>query len=64
MYLLYGQVGVSFLAGLIFALLLIPLNRVIANKIGTLSTAMMKQKDARVNVRRATWSVLTRLGYE
>lgn len=50
LYLLYGQVGVSFLAGLVFAVLLIPVNRYIANKIGELSSAMMKQKDARVNV--------------
>jgi ATP-binding cassette, subfamily C (CFTR/MRP), member 10 len=51
LYLLYGQLGLAFLAGLTFAILLIPLNRVLANKIGALSTAMMQQKDARVNVR-------------
>ena len=50
LYLLYNQVGLSFLAGLSFALLLIPLNRMIANKIGKLSADMMRQKDARVNV--------------
>jgi ATP-binding cassette subfamily C (CFTR/MRP) protein 10 len=50
LYLLYGQVGVSFLAGVVFALLLIPVNRKIANKIGSLSSAMMQQKDDRVNV--------------
>eukprot|EP00051_Salpingoeca_urceolata_P023211 m.390480 g.390480 ORF g.390480 m.390480 type:complete len:821 (+) comp20078_c0_seq3:722-3184(+) len=48
LFLLYQQVGLSFLAGLMFAILLIPINRLIAKRIGTLSTAMMKHKDARV----------------
>lgn len=38
------------MAGLIFSILLIPINKVIANKIGDLSTKMMEQKDARVKV--------------
>lgn len=48
--LLYREIGISFLAGVGFALMLIPLNRWIAVKIGSLSTEMMLQKDRRVNV--------------
>jgi len=50
LYLLYQQVGVSFLAGLLFTILVIPVNKFIANKIGDLSTKMMQAKDNRVNV--------------
>lgn len=50
LWLLYLQVGFSFLAGLAFAIVLIPLNRYLANAIGRLSNAMMEQKDARVKV--------------
>jgi ATP-binding cassette subfamily C (CFTR/MRP) protein 10 len=35
LYLLYLQIGIAFLAGVIFAIILIPINRLIANKIGT-----------------------------
>ena len=44
------QVGISFLAGLGFAILLIPLNRWLAEKIQKLSKDMMEQKDNRVKV--------------
>lgn len=44
------KVGVAFLAGLGFAIILIPINRWLANKIGQLSKAMMEQKDGRVKV--------------
>ncbi|KAL4237303.1 Multidrug resistance-associated protein 7 [Mactra antiquata] len=50
LYLLHQQVGLAFLAGLAFALILIPINRWLANKIGELSKAMMEQKDNRVKV--------------
>jgi len=50
LYLLYRQLGLSFLAGLVFAILLIPVNRWIAIKIGSLSTTMMEHKDARVKL--------------
>ena len=50
LYLLYNQVGIAFLAGVGFALLLIPINRWIAVKIASLSQRMMCQKDARVKV--------------
>eukprot|EP00058_Branchiostoma_floridae_P004581 XP_002590069.1 hypothetical protein BRAFLDRAFT_83311 [Branchiostoma floridae] len=50
LYLLHQQVGISFLAGLAFAVLLIPINRWLAVKIGKLSNDMMLQKDARVKL--------------
>ena len=34
LYLLYWQIGVSFLSGLVFAIALVPLNKWIANKTG------------------------------
>ena len=48
--LLYQQVGIYFLAGVIITVLLIPINKVIANKIGDLSTKMMEAKDGRVSI--------------
>lgn len=42
--------GFAFLAGLIFSITLIPINKVIANKIGELSTKMMDCKDERVKM--------------
>lgn len=53
LYLLHMQVGLAFLAGLGFAILLIPINKWLASKIGQLSTEMMLQKDSRVKVSRA-----------
>lgn len=50
LYLLHQQVGIAFLAGVAFAILLIPINRWLAIKIGKLSTTMMEQKDNRVKV--------------
>ncbi|XP_015120641.1 multidrug resistance-associated protein 7 [Diachasma alloeum] len=50
LYLLYNQIGLSFLAGLAFAVILIPINKFIANKIGVLSTKMMGFKDQRVRL--------------
>ena len=44
------KVGVSFLAGLGFAVLLVPVNKWLAIKIQKLSKDMMTQKDARVKV--------------
>ncbi|XP_071445342.1 ATP-binding cassette sub-family C member 10 [Hetaerina americana] len=48
LYLLYNQVGLAFLAGLAFSIVLIPINKVIASKIGFLSTKLMEHKDQRV----------------
>lgn len=50
LYLLYTQIGLSFLAGVAFAVALIPVNRWIANKIGSLSASLMTAKDARVSL--------------
>ena len=50
LYLLYRQVGLAFLAGLGFTIILIPINKAIANKIGELSGKMMREKDQRVKV--------------
>ena len=48
------QVGVAFVAGLAFAIVLIPINRKLAIKIGELSKRMMEHKDARVKVSSVT----------
>eukprot|EP00124_Ichthyophonus_hoferi_P000162 Ihof_evm26s5 gene=Ihof_evmTU26s5 len=56
LYLLWGQIGIASLAGAGFAIILIPVNRAIAIRIGTLSTTMMGQKDARVSVVHETLS--------
>ncbi|XP_041468071.1 ATP-binding cassette sub-family C member 10-like [Lytechinus variegatus] len=50
LYLLYRQVGVSFLAGLAFAILLMPFTKCLMEKIQKLNTEMMKQKDGRVKM--------------
>ena len=50
LFLLYSQVGLAFLAGLGFAIILIPINKWIADRIGALSKDMMEQKDGRVKV--------------
>ncbi|XP_029032393.1 ATP-binding cassette sub-family C member 10 [Osmia bicornis bicornis] len=50
LYLLHGQIGISFLAGVTFAIVLIPINKLIANRIGNLSTKLMERKDQRVRL--------------
>lgn len=50
LYLLHGQIGISFLAGVTFAIVLIPINKLIANHIGKLSTKLMERKDQRVRL--------------
>uniref|UniRef100_A0A452GJE5 ATP-binding cassette sub-family C member 10 n=1 Tax=Gopherus agassizii TaxID=38772 RepID=A0A452GJE5_9SAUR len=50
LYLLYQQVGVAFLGGLALALLLVPVNKVIANRIMENNKEMLKHKDTRVKV--------------
>ncbi|NXV50160.1 MRP7 protein, partial [Uria aalge] len=50
LYLLYQQVGVAFLAGLALALLLVPINKVIANRIMMNNKGMLKHKDTRVKL--------------
>ena len=55
LYLLYQQVGVAFLGGLALALLLVPINKVIANRIVMNNKEMLKHKDTRVKVRGSWW---------
>lgn len=50
LYLLHKQIGVSFLAGVAFSIILIPINKIIASKIGKLSTKLMEYKDQRVRL--------------
>uniref|UniRef100_A0A0M3HS88 ABC-type xenobiotic transporter n=1 Tax=Ascaris lumbricoides TaxID=6252 RepID=A0A0M3HS88_ASCLU len=50
LYLLYREVGLAFLSGLIASLLLVPLNKWITSAIGRLSEKMMQCKDQRVKL--------------
>ncbi|NXH91982.1 MRP7 protein, partial [Edolisoma coerulescens] len=50
LYLLYQQVGVAFLGGVALALLLVPINKIIANRIMMNSEEMLKHKDTRVKL--------------
>lgn len=50
LYLLYTQLGAAFIAGVVFAALLIPINRWIASKIASYSSGLMTAKDQRVNL--------------
>lgn len=50
MYLLYTQIGSAFIAGVIFAAGLIPLNRWIAGRIAVYSQQLMDAKDSRISV--------------
>lgn len=50
LYLLYTQLKFAFVPGVIFAIILIPINRYIAVKIGELSGSLMSAKDKRVQL--------------
>ncbi|KAM6185957.1 ATP-binding cassette sub-family C member 10 [Rhynchocyon petersi] len=50
LYLLYREVGVAFVGGLFLALLLVPVNKVIATRIMASNQAMLQHKDARVKL--------------
>ncbi|NXF04724.1 MRP7 protein, partial [Smithornis capensis] len=50
LYLLYQQVGVAFLGGLALALLLVPINKIVVNRIMMNSKEMLKHKDTRVKL--------------
>ena len=50
LFLLYTQVRLAFLAGLVIALALVPLNRLITVAVGRASSRMLAQKDARLDV--------------
>uniref|UniRef100_W8AAQ1 ABC-type xenobiotic transporter n=1 Tax=Ceratitis capitata TaxID=7213 RepID=W8AAQ1_CERCA len=56
LYLLYTQLGAAFLAGLIFGIVLIPINRLIAQRIGQYSRGLMTAKDLRLAVTSETMS--------
>jgi ATP-binding cassette subfamily C (CFTR/MRP) protein 10 len=49
-YLLYDQIGVSFVVGMLVVVLLIPLNKLISKKIGVVFSNLMHHKDKRVQV--------------
>ncbi|XP_046809062.1 ATP-binding cassette sub-family C member 10 [Lucilia cuprina] len=49
LYLLYTQLGAAFIAGVIFAVALIPINRWLAKRIGHYSQGLMTAKDARIS---------------
>ncbi|XP_007530511.1 ATP-binding cassette sub-family C member 10 [Erinaceus europaeus] len=50
LYLLHRQVGLAFVGGLILALLLVPVNKVIATRIMVSNQDMLQHKDARVKL--------------
>ena len=50
LYLLYSQIGLSFLVGVVFILFLIPINKVISDYIGRVQERLMSFKDLRVKV--------------
>ncbi|NXR89260.1 MRP7 protein, partial [Hypocryptadius cinnamomeus] len=50
LYLLYQQVGIAFLGGMALALLLVPINKIIANLIMVNNRKMLKHKDTRVKL--------------
>uniref|UniRef100_A0A1A9WKS6 ABC-type xenobiotic transporter n=1 Tax=Glossina brevipalpis TaxID=37001 RepID=A0A1A9WKS6_9MUSC len=49
LYLLYTQLGAAFIAGVIFAVSLIPINRWLAKRIANYSQGLMSAKDARLS---------------
>lgn len=49
-YFLHNQIGISFLVGVAVSIVMIPINKYIANKMGRLSTKMMSFKDQRVRI--------------
>uniref|UniRef100_A0A8C5X3B7 ATP-binding cassette sub-family C member 10 n=1 Tax=Malurus cyaneus samueli TaxID=2593467 RepID=A0A8C5X3B7_9PASS len=50
LYLLYQQVGIAFLGGVALALLLVPINKIVASRIMMNSEKMLKHKDTRVKL--------------
>jgi len=49
-YLLYQELGITFLAGLIFTLIILPLNKILAKKISHYNSKMMEWKDKRIKL--------------
>ncbi|EYB92432.1 hypothetical protein Y032_0194g1443 [Ancylostoma ceylanicum] len=54
LYLLYREVGTAFLAGVMVAIILIPLNKKVTDSIGRMSVKLMHCKDQRVKLVRET----------
>nr|CDJ84141.1 unnamed protein product [Haemonchus contortus] len=54
LYLLYREVGMAFIAGVVAAIILIPLNKWVTNSIGRMSVKLMHCKDLRIKVVRET----------
>ncbi|XP_050731824.1 ATP-binding cassette sub-family C member 10-like [Eriocheir sinensis] len=50
LYLLYRQIGIAFLAGVAVTVVVVPVNKWLANRIGILSVEMMSYKDRRVGL--------------
>ncbi len=50
LYLLYSQIGISFLVGVAFILVLIPINKILSDYIGRVQTNLMLFKDLRVKL--------------
>lgn len=50
LYLLYREVGLAFLSGLVCAILMVPLNKYVASKIGQMSVKLMTYKDQRLKL--------------
>lgn len=49
LYLLYTQIGLAFISGVLFAIVLIPINRWLANRISSYSSQLLEAKDSRVS---------------
>ncbi|ETN80662.1 ABC transporter, ATP-binding protein [Necator americanus] len=54
LYLLYREVGMAFLAGVMVAIILIPLNKKVTDSIGRMSVKLMHWKDQRIKLVRET----------
>ncbi|VDO71780.1 unnamed protein product [Heligmosomoides polygyrus] len=54
LYLLYREIGMAFVAGVVAAIVLIPLNKWVTNSIGRMSVKLMQCKDQRIKVVRET----------
>jgi len=50
LYFLYSQIGISFVVGVFFVLLLIPVNKFLSDYIGRVQKSLMQYKDERVKV--------------
>ncbi|CAL4131882.1 unnamed protein product, partial [Meganyctiphanes norvegica] len=59
LFLLYNEIGIAFLAGVAIAVILIPVNRWLAVKIGKLSVEMMWYKDRRVGLMTEVLSMIS-----